>query len=217
MESKVKPPIFNNIPFKKVKVPSELYSKIKSEYNKMTFEEVVDCQTFYEKLYGNKTSGGISIKGSNNPYYNKDRISPELYEECYEVITPIIQEWCGEELERSWGYGVRSYIKNSVLHLHRDRVDTHIISCIIYIDQKSETNWPLDFYDHDNNHHQVFFEDGDMLFYESLCVHGRETPFQGKYYRNMYFHWKPVDWDETPYKDMRTSFKNIHDIKNFYR
>lgn len=217
MNSKIKPPIFNNIPFKKLKVPSELYSKIKEEYNKMEFTKVVNNDVSYEEVYQTKTSGGISIVGSDTPYYHKNEISRELYDECYDVITPIIEEWSKQKLEPTWGYGIRSYIRNSVLHLHRDRVDTHIISCIIYVDQKSERNWPLDFYDHDNNHHQVFFEDGDMLFYESLCVHGRETPFQGKYYRNMYFHWRPVDWDCSEYKEMRAAFRNIHDIKNFYR
>lgn len=217
MDTKIKPPVFNQIPFKKVKIPSELYSQIKDEYNEMEFTKVIDDDTSYQQVYQTKTSGGISVFGSNKPYYLKQEISRELYIKCYDVITPMIEDWCNKELEPTWGYGIRSYIKNSVLHLHRDRIDTHIISCIIYIDQKSEKNWPLDFYDHDNNHHQVFFEDGDMLFYESLCVHGRETPFQGKYYRNMYFHWKPVGWDETPYNDMRTTFRNIHDLKNFYR
>ena len=55
-----------------------------------------------------------------------------------------------------------------------------------------------------------------MLLYESLCVHGRETPFQGQYYRNMYFHWKPVDWDPSPYKNMKTSFRNGNQLLNYY-
>ena len=217
MDTKIKPPVFNQIPFKKVKIPSELYSKIMEEYSTMEFNEIADLDVSYEKVYNNITAGGISVKGNNKPYYHRENISHELYEECYAVITPLIENWCKRKLERAWGYGIRSYIKNSVLHLHRDRIDTHIISCIIYIDQKSERNWPLDFYDHDYNHHQVFFEDGDMLFYESLCIHGRETPFQGKYYRNMYFHWTPIGWDKNPYIDMRTSFRNSHDIKNFYK
>lgn len=217
MESKIKPPIFNQVPFKKIKIPVDLYSDIKKEYETMKFKDILNCKISYEKVYGTHTSAGVSILGSNSPYYYKDEISPNLYDRCYDKLTPIMEEWCGKKLEKTWGYGVRSYVKNSILQLHRDRVDTHIISCIIYIDQKSEINWPLDFYDHSNNHHQVFFDDGDMLLYESLCVHGRETPFRGKYYRNMYFHWKPLDWDSEKYKFMKTSFKNSHELRNFYR
>jgi len=215
MPDKTKPPIFNSSPFKKIKVPDSLYNLIQDEYKKMTFSQVID-DVVYEPEYKTHTCGGISVKGTTNPYHFKDNISKELYDECYKIITPIVEEWCGVKLEHSWAYGVRSYTKNSILHLHRDRIDTHIISCIIYVDQNSEINWPLDFYDHDNKHHQVIFDYGDMLLYESLCVHGRETPFQGQYYRNMYFHWKPVDWDPSPYKNMKTSFRNGNQLLNYY-
>ena len=43
----------------------------------------------------------------------------------------------GEPLERSWGYGVRSYGPGSRLHMHRDRVDTHVLSCIVHVANQS--------------------------------------------------------------------------------
>lgn len=217
MSDKTRPPIFNKVPFKKIKLPELLYSKIQDEYRRMRFDNVITSDLSYESYYNTVTSGGISIKGSETPYYHKSDVSEQLKNECYKVLTPILEEWCGKSLDVTWAYGIRSYIRNSILHLHRDRIKTHVISCIIFVDQKSEKNWPLDFYDHDHNHHQVFFEDGDLLMYESLCVHGRETPFQGKYYRNMYFHWKPSDWDFTPYRNMRTAFVNKYDIINYYK
>jgi prolyl 4-hydroxylase len=217
MHTNIKPPVFNQVPFLKLKVPKDLYSQIQKEYSNMIFQEK-DLSYTYEPEYKKFICSGITIKGIERPYCYAHSISQELYNKCYEVLTPMIEEWCQVKLEKTWGYGIRSYVKNSILHLHRDRPETHIISCIIYVDQKSELNWPLDFYDHQNEHHQVFFDDGDMLFYESLCVHGRETSFRGQYYRNMYFHWKPVDWDEEKYKyDLKLSFANGTKLLNYYR
>jgi prolyl 4-hydroxylase len=102
------------------------------------------------------------------------------------------------------------------LHLHRDRYDTHIISCIVFIDEESCEKWPLDFFDHDFNHHKVVFEPGDMLFYESLCAHARLTPFNGEYYRNMYFHWKPKYWNPEDYIDLKTTFTGMEEYYSFY-
>lgn len=212
---KTQPPKISGFPFKKMKVPEKLYDKIMIEYSNMIFEDNVD-DVEYSQDYQTYTSGGISVKGSNNPYTRFSSISKELNDEVYETLTPIIQEWSGIELEKSWGYGIRSYIHNSVLHLHRDRIDTHIISCIIFVDEKSNEPWPLDFFDHEYNHHKVIFEPGEMLFYESLCVHGRIEPFSGEYYRNMYFHWKPKKWNHEDLRDLKVLFKNPIQMKNFY-
>ena len=102
--------------------------------------------------------------------------------------------------------------------MHRDEIKTHIVSCIIFIDeQPKNTNWPLDFWDHDGIRHKVIFEPGDMLLYESLCVHSRYTPFQGEYYRNMYFHWRPDNWDHTPYKNNKVQYLCPAEVDDEYR
>jgi prolyl 4-hydroxylase len=181
----------------------------------MSFKEVVDNVKYSPEFLTN-TVGGISVKKSPLPYYNFSNISEGLREECYKTITPLIQEWSNCELEKTWAYGIRSYIKNSILHLHRDRYDTHIISCIVFIDEESCEKWPLDFFDHDFNHHKVVFEPGDMLFYESLCAHARLTPFNGEYYRNMYFHWKPKYWNLEDYIDLKTTFTGMEEYYSFY-
>lgn len=213
--TKVLPPIFSDVPFKKIKIPYELYSHLESEYQTMEFEKV-DNEVEWDPVVNEYTNGGISVKGSVNPYTLKTEITNELYNHCYDVITPIAEDWCGQDLEISWAYGVRNYIRNSVLHLHRDLIETHIISCIIFVDQKSNKNWPLDFFDHDHKHHKVYFEPGEMLLYESLCLHGRLEPFDGKYYRNMYFHWRPENWDYEKIIDLKTSFKSPVEFKNYY-
>ena len=215
LNNSIIPPRIAKFPYEKLAVPRKIYGEIMEEYYQMNFFDKVE-DVIYSEEYENYICCSISVGNSKSPYTYIDRISDDLYDKIYELLTPIAEKWCGVELEKTWGYGIRSYVNNSVLHLHRDKIDTHVISCIIYVDQKSEKNWPLDFYDHDNNHHQVFFEDGDMLFYESLCVHGRETPFQGDYYRNMYFHWKPKNWECENLKKMKVMFRDGIRLKNFY-
>jgi len=208
-------PIFNDVPFKKIKVPDNLYSFMMDEYKTLVFDQK-DQEVTFDKIYQTYTSGGISVKGSREPFCLKTDISKELYDMCYHEITPMIEDWSGQELEMTWAYGIRNYVRDSILHLHRDRIETHIISCIIYVDQQSEENWALDFFDHEHNHHKVLFEPGDMLFYESLCLHGRIDPFQGDYYRNMYFHWKPIDWWYDDLYDLRTDFRDATEFRNYY-
>lgn len=212
---KIIPPRFTDSGFKKIKVPLELYSQIMNEYEEMQFSEIVDNKTF-DKVWGHNV-GGISNLNINNLYYYKSSISEDLYNKCYEVLTPIMEEWSGVELEETWGYGVRSYTRNSMLQLHRDRCETHILSCIIFVDEDANKKWPLDFFDHDLNHNKVVFDSGEMLLYESLCAHGRLTPFDGEYYRNMYFHWKPLFWDPMKYKDMRTKFSSASQYLSLYK
>lgn len=216
MNNKTLPPRFaRGFPFQKVKIPNDLYSKIVEEYKTMNFGRIVD-DVEYSPEYGSYTVAAISVKKSPLPYYNFCPITENLRDSCYETITPLIEEWSNCELEKTWSYGIRSYIKNSVLHLHRDRFDTHIISCIIFIDEKSSEKWPLDFFDHDFNHHKVVFEPGEMLFYESLCVHGRLIPFNGEYYRNMYFHWKPKNWTNEHLYELKTTFTGMEEYYSFY-
>lgn len=212
------PPSFSEYPFKKVKLPQDLYSEIMEEYSKMSFETVCGS-TGYAVEWQTYTSNAISIVNSIDPYCYESKISTSLYRKCYDAITPYIEEWSGCEIEETWGYGIRSYVKDSILHLHRDRYETHVLSCIVFVDQKSEENWPLDFFDHQHNHHQVFFEPGDMLLYESLCVHGRITPFTGDYYRNMYFHWKPKYWDLTSdkYSRLKCCYKDVEEYMKYHK
>lgn len=215
MSRKILEPIFNDVPFKKLKLPEELYSILKEEYKTMEFSKI-DNEVIWDSEVREYTNGGISVRGSISPYTLKTDISGKLYSNFYNVITPMISDWCGQDLEITWAYGVRNYIRNSILHLHRDLIKTHIISCIVFVDQESRSNWPLDFFDHEHKHHKVYFEPGDMLFYESQCLHGRIEPFDGEYYRNMYFHWKPKEWDWTKFDKIKNSFKSPKHFMNYY-
>jgi len=120
----------------------------------------------------------------------KDRLSKELQD--------ILEDWYGDgELELTSIYGVRKYTNGSVLRMHVDTVQTHVVSAIINVDQEVDKDWPLIILDHDENERTVIMEPGDMLLYESAkLLHGRPEPFLGKRYENIFIHYKPrTGWD----------------------
>ena len=216
LSPKVKPPRFNKVPFKKIKLPDELYDDLYNEYSNLEFEPT--CHGIQDHPEWGKTVSGISnIK--TNPHVGYGGLSKDFMDKAFNILTPIMEDWCGMDLLQTVGYGIRHYPDGSVLNLHRDVIYSHVLSCIIYVDRKSPENWALDYYDHKHKHHEVFFEKGDVLLYESLCVHGRTTPFEGEYYRNMYFHWRPAVWEDhflEKYKTMKASFKDEKHFLQYY-
>ncbi len=61
----------------------------------------------------------------------------------FEFEIPIFQEeWCGVELEPTEIYGIRRYREGSWLQLHVDRMNTHIVSAILQIDQAKSPTFP---------------------------------------------------------------------------
>lgn len=203
------PKFAKGLPFKKIKVPNELLIDIQAEYDKAKFNDSSADTCFNAQLGRVMNVGGIYFDNYEKPFYLRSLLSNKTFTSWDKTLQPCMEEWSGKELEFITGYGIRSYVKNSMLIAHRDVVDTHIISAIIHVDEYPDVKWPLDFVDHEGNHHQVTFDRGEMLMYESLCVHARETPFPGEYYRNLYLHWRPIDWDPTPYKKNRTDYASI--------
>lgn len=208
--SPVHPPRIAVCALRKIATPAPLQTRILAEYARMNFAPVGGEAT-YDEEYGARQRGGISASGEAAPDIAYAPISGELFDACYETLTPMLEEWAGCPLMRSFGHGIRSYGRGSILHLHRDRVDTHVISCIIHVDDRSDVPWPLDFIDHDGVLHQVTFTTGETLFYESLCPHARLTPFQGDYYRNMYLHWRPTEWDPARYSGLKSKYASLQE------
>lgn len=201
-------PRFGAQPFKRTETPTALQAAIDAEYGRMAFSPVTEA-AHPDADYGAAVVHGISSVDGPAPRIGCAPISEALMDLAFAQLTPLIEAWAGCRLERSWGYGIRSYGPGSVLHVHRDRVDTHVVSCILHVADRSFQPWPLDFISHEGNRHAVFFEPGSLLFYESLCPHGRTQPFKGDYYRNMYLHWRPRDWDPAPYKTLRCKFASL--------
>ena len=207
-------PRFTKEGFKKERIPDDLYFDMMLEYNKARFTDIQQ-DPYFEPHYDQVVSGGaIAMLDTDEPFYLRANISDQAFDRWAKKLQPLMEKWCGEKLNFIQGYGIRSYHKDSMLCVHRDEISTHIISLIVHVDEHPEVKRPLEFIDHDGKLHKVTFDKGDMLMYESLCVHARETPFTGEYYRNMYFHWCPVDWDPTPYQNNWVRYRSIQEALN---
>ena len=154
-------PRFAPTPFRLLTTPEPLQSALDLEYAEMKFQPVGDPLE-RDPAYRADVISGISSVRSRTPDLRYAPMSEGLMELAYAQLTPLIEEWVGQPLERSWGYGVRSYGPGSLLHMHRDRVDTHVVSCIVHVADQSNQPWPLDFIDHEAEHHQVVFQPGTM-------------------------------------------------------
>lgn len=66
-----------------------------------------------------------------------------LWQRLFKDLLPLMEEWSGTKLKSTACYGVRNYFRDSVLANHVDRVDTHVISGIINVEQ---VNFNIVFY-----------------------------------------------------------------------
>ena len=203
-------PRFAPTPFRLFATPAPLQEALACEYAAMDFQPVRE-ELERDPAYQADVIAGISSLRSRTPDLHYAPMSEVLKQLAYEQLTPLIEAWAGQPLEPSWGYGVRSYGPGSWLHLHRDRVETHVVSCIVHVADQSNKPWALDFIDHEAEHHKIIFKPGTMLFYESLCPHGRASEFDGDFYRNMYFHWRPKVWNSAPYQGLTSKFASIEE------
>lgn len=183
-------PILNPIGFTVVDVPTKTFSLIQSIYDMLKVN--IELEPLAEP--GNN---GV-LQNTNNQHATEimsiDDLGP-IKDEILNQLKSTHEEWSGQKLIPYTVYGIRSYKRNSYLKSHIDRVDTHHISSIIIVDKKCDKDWPLDIKDHQGNWHQIYANIGQMILYESAkCEHGRMTPFEGEYFRNMFVHYKLADW-----------------------
>ena len=151
-------------------------------------------------LYDNLTSGNPDkeelsegMAGNTPDFFNLAKY-PNIVNCLHNDLTPMMEEWCGEELIPTNGYGIRSYRKSTTLGMHVDKIHTHHISAIFMCAFKGK-DWPLIFWDNNGKENKIFMKSGDMLLYESCkCMHGRPIPFEGEFYRNFYLHWGLKNW-----------------------
>lgn len=103
------------------------------------------------------------------------------------------------ELTPHIAYGFRLYQNSSVLNMHVDKKQTHIVSMIYHIDSSDDSEpWPIYIEDFHGRTHEVILAPGDILFYESSkCLHGRPKAFNGSWYSSIFIHYYPTDgWQE---------------------
>lgn len=117
-------------------------------------------------------------------------LKPLLFEE----VQKIMEDWLSNKVKLTpvAMYGIRLYTRGTWLAMHVDRPDTHIISAIINVDQEVEEPYALQIMDHEGVVHSVTLEPGEMILYEgATCAHGRTEPLKGKYYANLFVHFRP--------------------------
>lgn len=177
-------PKCTDLGFKVVKCPKEAWDIILDAYEKMKHlkkEEIFDGK--------NSVIMGDGITSEILPIWDV----PDLIPKIHELLKPLHEEFCNSELIPTFIYGIRSYLSGASLAIHRDRIETHHISSILIVDKNlnGTPDWPLTIYDHAQKPHKVYAEVGDLIVYESaLLNHGRIERFEGKYFRNMFIHYK---------------------------
>lgn len=186
-------PKFTENGFTLKKCPQDLWNIINDTYG------LLKEKTREENFEGKENI----IVGGGSELLSFDSI-PSIRTLIHKELLPIHEEWSGANLEPSFVYGIRSYLKNATLTPHVDRIATHHISSIIIVDKDlacgcsnkpHADDWPLDIQGHDGDWYKVYAQPGDMILYESAkCEHGRVEPFGGTYFRNFYVHYKLSDW-----------------------
>ena len=122
-------------------------------------------------------------------------LSDGLRTEIHNALKLMMEQWCGKELLPTYVYGIRVYHRGAVLKCHQDRLETHIISAIINIDQQVDEDWPLVIDDNYYRRHQVLLKPGEVIFYEGgRLTHGRPYPLKGDSFANIFCHFKPADY-----------------------
>ena len=181
-------PAFTKTGFKKIKLPDVLYAKIHDFYETNRVHAVKESDAAIGTF--------IHSEGKNAPSKMVE-LSDALRSEIFKTVNPILEEWCGQELNNTAVYGIREYQDGAILDMHVDRYETHVISMIINVDQEINKDWPLYIYDHFYRLHKVVLSPGDVVFYESAKIaHGRPEPLDGKRYANIFAHTMPVNWEE---------------------
>lgn len=191
-------PYFTEEGFKVLKCPDRAWNIIKESYELLKNSNVKHEENFPGK------EGIILGEGNTSDFFSLENI-PTIRDIIHDELKPLHEEWSGQNLEKSFVYGIRSYNKGATLIQHTDRIATHHISAIVIVDKDLdcgcnqtkgvENDWALEVQDPRGNWHKVYAEIGDIILYESAkCSHGRDEPFKGNWFRNFYVHYKLKDW-----------------------
>jgi len=176
-------PIFHPVGFEKITLKLECVEAIKTWMQENNSKFVTE---------GNKDNYTRTIRSN---ILSLDNVPSEIMKKFNSVFADMLTKWIHykTELTHIATYGIREYLKGSVLPNHYDKFNTHVISAIIHLD--SDKPWELYIEDHNFKPHKITMEYGDIVFYESTtCLHGRPTKYEGEFYRNMYIHFKPERW-----------------------
>ncbi len=175
--------------YAKLEVPPPYFNSIQEVYNEVK-NSFVDEYDPSDKL-------GLGVYISSNQHKIASEIS--FFSETDQAsllsgIQEFVEDEVQAEIRPTFCYGFRSYKRGSVFKLHRDRLQTHIISVTICIDQDIEKPWSLDIKNHQGKIEKVILDPGQMCIYESARLeHGRLERLKGNFYRTLFLHYVPVN------------------------
>lgn len=122
-------------------------------------------------------------------------LNDELRQAVHDELKPLMEAWSEQPLQPTYVYGIREYHRGAKLKMHRDRLETHIISAIINVAQNVDEDWPLVIEDNAYRVHHVLLKPGEIVFYEGgRLLHGRPIPFNGESFANIFCHFKPTSY-----------------------
>lgn len=181
-------PNYTKVGIKKVVIDKSLFNKVSDFYFSNKSNE---CDEHVE-------GGFITTSDNKGQSSVLVELSEELRNEIHDSLRPMLEQWCGEPLLPTYVYGIREYRSNAILKLHRDRIDTHIISAIINVAQDVDEDWPLVIEDNYYRTHHVILKPGEVVFYEGARLkHGRPIPFNGRSFANIFCHFVPVNYNKS--------------------
>jgi hypothetical protein len=122
-------------------------------------------------------------------------IDRELNELALNEMQPLLESWCGYPLQPVWAFGMRIYGAGSVLYRHVDLLETHVISASLLVAQDVDQPWPLVVEKWDGTRHEFNLRPGDAVLYEGgKLPHFRDSPLRGRFYANIFVHFRPFWW-----------------------
>ena len=179
-------PNYTTAGFSKTKLPAGMLEKIQKFYAN------------HQETQKTEVVPGDFISNSDQKQARASSLvdlSDDLRKEIHDALKVLMEQWCGNELLPTYVYGIRIYHRGAVLKCHQDRLETHIISAIINVDQQVDEDWPLVIDDNFYRRHEVILKPGEMIFYEGgRLTHGRPHPLKGDFFANIFCHFKPSDY-----------------------
>ena len=189
-------------------------------YAKMSFTRPLhDALTDWYRERRNdsmKPHGVIPGGYTNNDKVLIDKVNldefPATHRAIVRELRDILQWWTGLRLKHTSTFGIRVYRRGSMLIDHVDRMDTHLASAVIQVDQKVDENggWPLELLLSNGTVAEVYTQPGEVILYEGAWLrHGRPMRFRGDEFANLFSHFSPLDWDGPRGADSKNRYYGV--------
>jgi len=167
--------------------------------------------TWFEAEKHNLVNHGVVPGGYTNSHHIQiEKLSLDLYPHIHSIVVSemhqVLQWWTNQRLKHTSTFGLREYKRGSMLINHVDRMDTHIASAVIQVEQHGIDEgggWPLEVLlpagclnsEGECHRTEIYMQPGQMALYEGAKVmHGRPMRLRGDGFGNIFSHFAPIDW-----------------------